>query len=152
MNARHTPNSRTANAVAPASMRALRGLMLVTDLGFIAYWAVTGLHAVPEAYLFKDYQDPLIVAWNWSFLPLDLTISASGLLSLWLQRRGDRRWPALTLVSLTLTSCSGLMALAFWALRRDFDVTWWLPNAFLLVYPLFFAGRVMRAWTPRAEA
>ena len=128
-------------------MRALRVLLLLTDLGFLAYWAVTALHLVPDAYLFKDYRDPLVVAWNWSFLPLDLLISASGLTSLWLQRRGDRRWLALALVSLTLTSCSGLMALAFWALRRDFDVSGWLPNAFLLLYPVFFFGPVMRAWT-----
>jgi hypothetical protein len=87
-----------------------------------------------------------VVAWNWSFLPLDLLISVSGLTSLWLQRRGDRRWAALALVSLALTSSSGLMALAFWTLRRDFDVAWWLPNALLLLYPFLFVGRVMRVW------
>jgi hypothetical protein len=38
------------------------------------------------------------------------------------------------------------MALAFWALRRDFDFTWWLPNAFLLLYPLFLVRRVLDAW------
>jgi hypothetical protein len=127
-------------------MRLLRGILLVTDVGFLLYWAVTVAHAVPAAYLFKDYADPLVVAWNWSFLPLDLLVSGTGLASLWLERRGDPRWPALTLVSLTLTSCSGLMALAFWTLRRDFDIAWWLPNAFLLLYPFAFFGRVIRAW------
>lgn len=126
-------------------MRALRIAMLLTDVGFIAYWVITVLHIVPPAYLFKDYADPLVVAWNWSFLPLDLLISATGLASLWLQRRGDRRWPAWTLVSLVLTSCSGLMALAFWALRRDFDPTWWVPNGVLLVYPIVFVRRVIAA-------
>ena len=124
-------------------MRALRPLMFLTDVGFILYWTVTVLHLMPPAYLFKDYADPLVVAWNWSFLPLDLLISATGLASLWLARRGDPRWRAWTLISLVLTSCSGLMALSFWALRRDFDATWWLPNAFLLVYPIVFFGRVM---------
>ena len=130
------------------TLRLLRALLIVTDVGFLVYWAITLLHVLPEAYLFKDYAEPLVVAWNWSFLPLDLAISLSGLSSLWLERRGDRRWPALTLVSLTLTSCSGLMALAFWALRHDYDATWWLPNVFLLLYPLAFFGPLMRAWAP----
>jgi hypothetical protein len=128
-------------------MRSLRALLLATDVGFLLYWLVTLLHALPASYRFKDYGEPLVVAWNWSFLPLDLLVSATGLTSLWLARRGDRRWPALALVSLTLTSCSGLMALAFWTLRRDFDLAWWLPNAFLLLYPVAFFGRVTRAWT-----
>ena len=128
-------------------MRSLRIAMLLTDVGFIAYWVITVLHLVPPSYLFKDYADPLVVAWNWSFLPLDLLISATGLASLWLQRRGDRRWAAWTLVSLVLTSCSGLMALAFWTLRRDFDPTWWVPNAVLLVYPIVFVRRVVAAST-----
>ncbi len=38
------------------------------------------------------------------------------------------------------------MALAFWTLRRDFDVAWWAPNVVLLAYPLAFCGVVMRAW------
>jgi len=125
-------------------MRALRLFMLLKDVGFLAYWSITLLHLVPPSYLFKDYADPLVVAWNWSFLPLDLAVSATGLGSLWLQRSGDRRWPAWTLVSLTLTSASGLMALSFWALRRDFDPTWWLPNGALLLYPLFFVRAVSR--------
>lgn len=133
-------------------LRLLRLLLAVTDVGFLAYWALTLLHVVPEAYLFKDYAEPLVVAWNWSFFPLDLAISLTGLSSLWLESRGDRRWPALTLVSLTLTSCSGLMALAFWTLRHDYDATWWLPNAFLLLYPLAFFGPVIRAWASIASA
>ncbi len=35
-------------------MPALRPLRLATDLGFIAYCAVTASHVVPVAYLFKD--------------------------------------------------------------------------------------------------
>jgi hypothetical protein len=35
-----------------------------------------------------------------------------------------------------LTCCAGLLALSFWALRRDFDWTWWLPNAYLMVWPV----------------
>jgi hypothetical protein len=37
-----------------------------------------------------------------------------------------------------LTFCSGLQAIAFWALRAEFDLTWWLANGYLLICPLFF--------------
>jgi hypothetical protein len=42
------------------------------------------------------------------------------------------------LISLVLIFCSGLQAITFWIIREDFDLTWWLPNLFLLIYPLFF--------------
>jgi Family of unknown function (DUF5360) len=30
------------------------------------------------------------------------------------------------------------MALAFWTIRRDFDMSWWLPNLYLLLYPIYY--------------
>ncbi len=119
-------------------MNRLKYYFLVVDIGFIVYWAITLLHIIPNEYLFKDYDNPILVAWNWSFLPLDLLISATGLSSLWLWQSGRAGWRSLALISLVLTSCSGLQALAFWVLRSDFDPCWWLPNLFLLIYPLFF--------------
>jgi hypothetical protein len=47
-------------------------------------------------------------------------------------------------VSLTFTVCSGLMAVAFWTLRQDYEVGWWVPNLFLLLYPLPFLPRLVR--------
>ena len=105
---------------------------------------VTLLHLIPEAYLFKDYNDPILAAWNWSFLPLDLFISITGPGSLYLMRQGNPMWRSLALISLVLTSCSGLQALAFWTLRADFDLVWWLPNLFLLLYPLFFIPTLLK--------
>ncbi len=119
-------------------MEKLRPWFLVVDFGFIAYWLITLFHLIPEEYLFKDYENPILVAWNWSFLPLDLFISATGLSSLYLYRRGNPAWAAMAFASLLLTSCSGLQAIAFWAIRRDFDPLWWGFNLFLLLYPLFF--------------
>lgn len=124
--------------------RLLRPLFLIVDLGFLAYWIITLLHVIPAAWLFKDYDNAILVAWNWSFLPLDLCISTTGLGSLYLLRRGDARWDRLALLSLGLTFCSGLQAIAFFALRRDFDPTWWLPNLFLLLYPLAYLPRFLR--------
>ena len=128
----------------------LKPFFLVVDLGFILYWTVTLLRLIPEAYLFKDYEDPILVAWNWSFLPLDLFVSATGLGSLVLLRQGDPAWRSFALISLVLTFCSGLQALAFWTLRADFDPVWWLPNGFLLLYPLFFIPKVLDTLTLRS--
>ena len=125
-------------------MRALKPFLLFTDIGFIVYWLITALHLIPAQYLFNDYTNPILVAWNWSFLPLDLLISATGLCSLYLAQRGDRRWRDLALISLVLTFCSGLMALVFWALRADYDPSWWVPNLYLLLYPLAFLPSMLR--------
>ena len=76
----------------------LRPLFLVVDLGFIADWAITLAGVIPDEYLFKDYDNPILSAWNWSFLPL----------------------------------------------RADFDPAWWLPNWFLLLYPLWFLPTLIR--------
>jgi hypothetical protein len=129
---------RCASFYAPRAMKRLRYFFLVTDVGFIAYWLVTLAAVVPDSYLFKDYHNPILHAWNWSFLPLDLMISFTGLVSLYLLKRNNPAWHGLALTSLVLTFCSGLQAVSFWAIRRDFDISWWLPNLYLLLYPLFF--------------
>lgn len=131
-----------------APPRLLRPLFFIVDLGFLAYWLITLLHLVPAAYLFKDYDNPILAAWNWSFLPLDLGISATGLFSLRWLRRGDRRWRRLALLSLSLMFCSGLQAIAFFALRRDFELAWWLPNLFLLLAPLVYLPGFLRDESP----
>ncbi len=66
----------------------------------------------------------------------------SGLLRVYLYQTGRPAWQPLTLVSLVLTLCAGLQTISFWAIRFDFDPAWWLPNLFLLVYPLFFIPRL----------
>jgi hypothetical protein len=126
-------------------MRRLRTVFLVVDLGFVGYWLCAWLQLFPEDWLFKDYQNPILQAWNFSFLPLDLLVSASGLSAVVCHGRGNPAWYALSLASLVLTSCSGLQALSFWALRGDFDPSWWLPNLFLLLYPLYFLAPWLRA-------
>jgi hypothetical protein len=55
-------------------MEKLKPWVLAVDIGFIAYWLITLLHLIPGEYLFQDYNNPILVAWNWSFLPLDLFI------------------------------------------------------------------------------
>ncbi len=132
-------------------MRMLKPFFLLTDIGFIAYWLITALQLIPDAYLYQDYHNPVLVEWNWSFLPLDLLISTSGLTSLYLHRRRDPRWSNVALVSLTLTFCSGLQALVFWAIRAEFDPAWWLVNGYFLIYPLFFIPGLL-GWRPCMSA
>lgn len=124
-------------------MKLLRYFFLLTDIGFILYWLITLLLLIPNEYLFQDYQNPILVAWNWSFLPLDLFVSATGLGSLYLWKKQDKRWHKLALMSLVLTFCSGLQAIAFWVIRGDFDLSWWIPNLFLLLYPIPFVWKML---------
>jgi hypothetical protein len=119
-------------------MRFLSALMILTDLAFIAYWTAVVMSLIPTDYLFKDYNNPIVVDWNYSFLPLDLLISATGLLSMGFRRGGFFSWYPLCVVSLTLTFCSGLQAVAFWAMRADYDPIWWGANLFLMAYPAGF--------------
>lgn len=127
--------------------RTLKRFMLLTDVGFIIYWGITFLGWIPKEYLYQDYSNPLLVAWNVSFLPLDLFISATGLTALYLCAKSNDNpaWKSLALISLVLTFCSGLQAIAFWSIRGDFDLLWWIPNLFLLLYPLFFIPRFIHS-------
>ncbi|MFC9970659.1 DUF5360 family protein [Spirillospora sp. NPDC127200] len=106
--------------------------MLVTDVGLLLYWAVAFAGLIPPELAYKDYSDPILRDWNASFVPLDLAASLTGLATLCT----PSVWRPLMAVSLTLTSTAGLQAIAFWALRCDFSLTWWLPNLFLLLFPL----------------
>ncbi|GAA3258132.1 YvaD family protein [Nonomuraea helvata] len=114
-------------------------LMLVTDLGFVAYFTITGLGIIPPEWTFADYANPLMADWNWSFLWIDLLASATGLASLWVFRSDQ-----LMLVSLVLTMASGLMAIAFWTLRGDYSLLWWAPNLYLMLFPVPAIVRLIR--------
>ncbi|MEV4222555.1 DUF5360 family protein [Nonomuraea sp. NPDC049725] len=126
-------------------IRVTKILMLVTDVGFVVYFLVTGLGLIPPEWAFADYANPIMAAWNWSFLWIDLLASATGLTSLWLLRRRDPGGPPLMLVSLVLTMASGLMAIAFWTLRGDFSPAWWAPNLYLLLFPVPAIVALVRA-------
>jgi Family of unknown function (DUF5360) len=124
-----------------------RILMQITDFGMLAYWATTSLMAlsiinVPGELLFNNYHDPQVMAWNWSFLPLDLLLSATGLWALRLERKGAAEWRIWSAISMALTVCAGLMAISYWAIMREFTLTWWAPNLFLMLWPLPFLWKL----------
>lgn len=132
-----------------ADFLAIRPWLVATDIGMLTYWALTaanalGLLALPPAWLFSDYTNPDIVAWNWSFLPLDVVFSVSGLGAAWLFARDHAGWRPLLAVSLVLTWCAGFMAVSFWAVRGDFDQLWWGVNLFLVAWPMAFSVRLWR--------
>ncbi|MDA7026705.1 YvaD family protein [Bacillus sp. CLL-7-23] len=124
-------------------MRYLKPFFMITDIGFILYWFVTFFHLIPVSAAFKDYDNPIIIAWNWSFFPLDILISITGLLSLYLHKKGQTLWKNVALSSLVLTFCSGLQAISFWVFTQDFDPVWWSFNLFLMIYPLFFIWKLI---------
>jgi len=124
-------------------VRILKILFLVTDIGFIFYWLITALHLIPLEWAFKDYTNPILMDWNWSFFPLDMFVSLTGFLSLYFYAKKIEKWKLFCLCSLVLTFCSGLQAIAFWVLRSDFDLAWWLFNLYLLIYPLVFIYKLI---------
>jgi len=124
-------------------MKTLRPIFLAVDIGFIVYWLVTALHLIPKEYLFSDYRNPILVAWNWSFMPLDLLVSTTGLISIYWWKKGDTRYVNAALLSLAFTTASGLQAISYWIIRQEFDILWWAPNLFLLVYPWFYIPKLL---------
>lgn len=132
--------------------KTLKGLFLVTDIAFIMYWVITALALIPKEYLYQDYTNELLVVWNWSFFPLDIFISVTGMYSLYLHKRRNAKWKNLALISLTLTFCSGLQAIVFWIIKSDFDLMWWVPNLYLLLYPLLFIPKLLETKEAFAES
>lgn len=124
--------------------KSLRFFMWMTDIGFIIYWFVIWFGLIPKEYGYQDYNNEYLVDWNLSFIPIDLFISFTGLMSLYCYKKGIKMWSSLCIISLTLTFCSGLQAIAFWGIRSDFDWFWWIPNLFLMIYPLFFLFGMMK--------
>lgn len=128
--------------------KSLKGLFLFTDIGFILYWVITALALFPKEYLYQDYTNKLLVAWNWSFFPLDILISITGMYSIYLHKQMNIKWKSVALISLILTFCSGLQAIAFWIMKSDFDIMWWAPNLYLMLYPLFFIPKLLETKEP----
>jgi hypothetical protein len=118
--------------------------MLVADVAFVAYWVLVAGRLLPADRLFAEYADPRVVAWNWSFLPLDLAASVTGLLAATALRSGSLAAPARLVLSLALTATAGGMAVAYWAYRGQWDASWLVPNLLLAVLPLPMLVRLMR--------
>ena len=123
--------------------QSLRVLLYVTDVSFLLYWALAGLSQlgaieIPPAWMYANYDKPDVIAWNWSFFPLDLAFSYCGLRAIAASRAGSELWRPYALVSLILTITAGGMAVGYWAILREFDPLWFGMNLSLVVWPLFY--------------
>lgn len=121
-------------------LRVVKRVMWVTDLGFLAYWVVTALGLISVG------SDQFLQQWNWSFLGLDAAAIGLGLAGLALGRRSALSIP-LIIVSLSLTSAAGLMALNFYVIRGEYSLMWWIPNLWLFLFPVVALAGIIRAWS-----
>lgn len=129
----------------------LRWTLLVIDIAFLAYWTFSalvlfGALKVAPSMMYADYDEPSVVAWNWSFLPIDLAFSLTGLSAVVLSKRGNAAWIALAIISMTLTSAAGAMAVTYWTLMGQFDPAWFLPNLAIFLLPFFFVPGLARSF------
>jgi Family of unknown function (DUF5360) len=130
--------------------------LTVTDVAFLGYWALTAAFALgwidlPADLLYSNYHDPRVVGWNWSFFPLDIAFSLTGLAAVRLAAKGDPLWRPMALVSLTLSSTAGLMAVSYWTVMGEFEPVWFGINLALFLWPLFFIPKLMCDMAPRAH-
>ncbi len=114
--------------------RSQKVIVWAIDLGFIAYWLLISLRVLPAEAMFAGYEKPEVQAWNWSFLPLDILASLTGILGNTTNRLDKK---TLLTISLVLTSVAGGMAVGYWAFIGDFELSWWLPNLVLLLFPIW---------------
>ncbi|MBL8545298.1 MAG: DUF5360 family protein [Hyphomonadaceae bacterium] len=124
--------------------------LTITDVAFLVYWTMAALHAlalvqIPQDWLYANAGDPRVVAWNWSFFPLDVAFSVTGLAAVRCARRGAVIWRPLALISLVLTMVAGGMAVGYWVLMGDFDPFWIGANALLFIWPILFLGGLVKS-------
>ena len=129
--------------------RSLRYLLAITDTLFIVYWSAAalselGILEISRELMYAAHDDPRVVAWNWSFFPLDIIFSIVGLAAVNADRVGNRTWRPLAIISLTLTMTAGGMAVSYWTILAEFDPSWFIPNLILLVWPLLYLPKLIR--------
>lgn len=121
-----------------------KAVLVITDVGLIAYWALTAAGTVSVG------DDVFLEAWNWSFLPLDGLAIATGLA--WSLLPARHRWAAPMLAAgLALTHAAGLMAVSFFLLWGTWDPSWWLVNLWLTLMPVGIAAASVRCRAPRIQ-
>ncbi len=103
----------------------------------LVYWLLAGaltldLITIDPSLMYSDYQNPLVVAWNWSFFPIDVAFAIIGLAARLGVAQGVRKFK-LEVTAAVLMLCAGLMAVSFWTITGDFDATWWTMNVWLII-------------------
>jgi len=108
----------------------------ITELLMVTYWVFaaalsTKFISIDPALMYSDFENPMVVAWNWSFFPIDIAFALTGLIATFGRISNELRFK-LKITSSTLMICAGLMAVSFWVLTRDFVPTWWAMNIWLV--------------------
>lgn len=107
----------------------------VTEIAMLLYWVLAGVLAldlikIDPALMYSDYQNPRVVAWNWSFFPIDVAFAISGLAARFWITSGSLRYK-LEITAAVLMICAGGMAISYWSITGEFDLTWWAMNIWL---------------------
>lgn len=132
-------------------MRASKWLLVMVDAGLVIYWMAVLADVIPTEQAFRDYANPVVQAWNWSFFPLDILAAILGFVGVYLTRRTNPLGEIVLTAGLTLTFCAGFMAISFWAYYGDFNLAWWVPNGFLMAIPLAVLFFMSRTWDRRRK-
>lgn len=118
-------------------LHVLKVFTTVTEIAMLLYWLLAGalvldLISVDPSLMYSDYQNPLVIAWNWSFFPIDFAFAVIGLTARFGAIHGVLRLK-LEVTAAVLMMCAGLMAISYWILTGEFDLTWWSMNIWLII-------------------
>jgi succinate dehydrogenase hydrophobic anchor subunit len=118
----------------------LKLITTITEVLMVLYWIlaaalVLNLVRIDPSLMYSDHQNPLVVAWNWSFFPIDIAFAGMGLFAKYGNVSGGRKFK-LEISAATLMICAGLMAISYWVITGDFNLTWWVVNIWLVVLGL----------------
>ena len=125
----------------------MKVFMFITDSLFFVYWSVSliiclGGFKPPASLMYKDYQLRHVESWNWSFFPIDMIFTTTGFLSLYLDTKPSMVYKLysklIALISLICVHIAGNMAISYWILMNEYDVSWFLMNAMISIWPLPF--------------
>ena len=97
---------------------------------FASLVALDVLVVAPE-YMYWDYANPSMVAWNWSFLLINALFAVAGLYGRFGQTSELGR-NILSTFSMSLMFCAGVMAISFWLVAGSFDPFWWSIDLWLV--------------------
>lgn len=126
-------------------MKVRKSFLVATDLGLLAYGVLTALGVISVG------KEDVLVAWNWSFLPLDVLAIAAGLA--WSLLPVKHPWATpMYATALALTHAAGLMAISFFVLWGTWDASWWLVNLWLALMPIGLVLMSVRSRAVRKRA
>lgn len=118
-------------------LRMQKKITTATEIAMLLYWLLAGalaleLITIDPSLMYSDYQNPMVIAWNWSFFPIDVAFATIGLTARFCSMSGQLKFK-LEVTSAVLMLCAGVMAVSYWTITGDFDVTWWSMNVWLIV-------------------